>query len=212
MRRFKLLNYIFCLIFLGQLISCKKSDDLLTNHFNKSEINTIEKIIQYFDDYVISQTGNQLTIDKAYTAYLEKIKSSVEKSSDLDLFLPAIDDRIDFYETLDKNILSEIYDIRDTLTIHFRGENEPRKCYSPYSFNLNLQGKYFDFLKDLSYKNDFFKSYYETIQVAGDISPTSYSKILNEHSEIDFDNREERLIVIISLLEFGKPIYRGQIN
>jgi uncharacterized membrane protein YwaF len=72
--------------------------------------------------------------------------------------------------------------------------------------SLNLRGKYFDFLKDLSLKNDFFKSYYENIQVAGDISPTHYSKILHEHSEIDFNNREERLVVIISLWEIGKTI------
>ena len=206
MKRFRLLNYILCLVFLGQLMSCKESDDLLTKHFNKSEIKTIEKIIQYFDDYVISQTSNQLTIDKAYTTYLNKMKASIEKASDYDLFLPSIDNRIEFYRTLDKNILSEIYNIKDTLTVNFRGENGPQKVYSPYSLSLNLHGKYFDFLKDLSLKNDFFKSYYENIQVAGDISPTHYSKILHEHSEIDFNNREERLVVIISLLEIGKTI------
>jgi len=155
---------------------------------------------------VISQTSNQLTIDKAYTTYLDKMKASIEKASDYDLFLPSIDNRIEFYRTLDKNILSEIYNIKDTLTVNFRGENGPQKVYSPYSLSLNLHGKYFDFLKDLSLKNDFFKSYYENIQVAGDISPTHYSKILHEHSEIDFNNREERLVVIISLLEIGKTI------
>ena len=188
-------------------MSCKKSDDLLTTYFNKSEIKTIEKLIQYFDDYVITQTSNQLTIDKAYIAYFEKIKPSIEEATDFNMFLPSIDDRILFYKTLDKNILSEIYDIRDTLTIRSRGENEPRKVYSPYSFDLNLHGKYSDFLKELSLRNDFFKSYYETIQVAGDIAPTLYAKILHENSEIDFDNREERLVVIISLLRLGKTIY-----
>lgn len=191
-------------------MSCKNSDDLLTNYFNKSEIKTIEEIIKYFDDYVFSQTNNQLTIDKAYIAYFEKIKSSIEKASDLDQFLPTIDNRIDFYQTLDKNILSEIYDIKDTMTIRFRGDDEPRKVYSPYSFDLNLHGKYSGFLKELSLRSDFFKSYYETILVTGDIAPTLYAKILHENSEIDFDNREERLVVIISLLRLGKPIYQDK--
>jgi hypothetical protein len=151
-----------------------------------------------------------LTIDKAYTAYFEKINSSIENASDLDQFLPTIDNRIDFYKTLDKNILSEIYDIRDTLTIRFRGDKEPRKVYSPYSFDLNLHGKYYDFLKELSLRNEFFKSYYESTQFAGDIAPTLYAMILHEHSEIDFDNREERLVVIISLLRLGKPIYQDK--
>jgi len=188
-------------------MSCKKSDDLLTNHFNKSEIKTIEKIIQYFDEYVIAQTSNQLTIDKAYTAYFDKMKASIEKASDFNQFLPTIDNRIAFYKTLDKNILSEIYDIRDTLKIQFRGEDTPRIIYSPYSFDLNLYSKYYGFLKELSLRNEFFKSYYESTQVAGDISPTLYAKILHENSKIDFSQREERLVVIISLLRLGKTIY-----
>jgi hypothetical protein len=159
---------------------------------------------------VLSQTSNQLTIDKAYTAYFEKINSSIEKASDLDQFLPTIDNRIDFYQTLDRDILSEIYDIRDTLTIRFRGDNEPRKVYRPYSFDLNLHGKYYDFLKELSLRNEFFKSYYESTQVTGGIGPTLYANILHENSEIDFSQREERLVVIISFLSLGKPIYQDK--
>jgi hypothetical protein len=112
--------------------------------------------------------------------------------------------------TLDRDILSEIYDIRDTLTIRFRGDNEPRKVYSPYSFDLNLHGKYYDFLKELSLRNEFFKSYYESTQVTGGIGPTLYAKILHENSEIDFSQREERLVVIISFLSLGKPIYQDK--
>ena len=206
MKQNGLLNFLLCVVFLAQLTSCKKSDDLLTNYFNKSEIKTIEKLIQYFDDFVITQTSNQLPIDKAYIAYFEKIKPSIGQAADFNMFLPSIDERIELYKTLDKEILSEIYDIRDTVTIRFRGEDEPRKVYSPYSFDLNLHGKYADFLQELSLKNDFFKSYYEIIQVAGDIAPTLYAKILHENNKIDFDNREERLVVIISLLRLGKTI------
>jgi hypothetical protein len=191
-------------------MSCKKSDDLLTNYFNKSEIKTIEKLIQYFDDYVITQTSNQLTIDKAYIAYFEKIKPAIAQAADFSIFLPSIDDRILFYKTLDKNILSEIYNISDTLTIIFRGETEPRKVYSPYSFKLNLHGKYSDFLNELSLRNDFIKSYYEIIQLAGDITPSLYAMILHENNEIDFDNSEERLVVIISLLRLGTSIYQDK--
>ena len=210
MRQYRLLNYFFCVLFLGLLMSFKKSDDLLTNYFNESEIKTIEKIIQYFDDFVISQTTNQLPIDKAYIAYFEKMHTSIEKVSDFKMFMPSIDERIVFYNTLDKKTLSEIYVIRDTLTIRFRGENKPRKVYSPYSFDLNLHGKYSDFLKELSLRNDFFKIYYETIQVAGDIAPNLYAKILHENNKIDFDDREERLVVIITLLCLGKIIYHDK--
>ena len=208
MRKHRFLYYLFCVVFLGQLMSFRKSDDVLTKFFNQAELKTIEKIIQFYDDYVVLQTDNQLPIDKAYIAYLEKMKTSIKKADDFDKFLPLIEDRIEFYKTLDKKILSEFYDIKDTLRIRFRGENEPNIVYSPYSFDLNLNGKYYDFIKELSLRNDFFKNYYETIQVAGDIAPTIYPLIIYENNKIDFDNREERLVIIISLLRLGKTIYR----
>jgi hypothetical protein len=187
-------------------MSCKKSDDTLTKVFNKTELKTIEKIIKYYDDYVISQTDNQLSIDKAYIAFLDKKASLVKSASDFNLFLPDKNERIKFYKTLDKNVLSEIYDIRDTLTIHFRGEDEARQFYSPFSFSLNYDGKYAFFLKELSLKSEFYKNYYELIKIAGDISPVNYAMILHDYNKIDFNKKEERLVLIINLLQTGETI------
>ena len=179
---------------------------MLTKVFNKTELKTIEKIIKYYDDYVISQTDNQLSIDKAYIAFLDKNASLATSTGDFNLFLPDKNERIEFYKTLDKSVLTEIYDIRDTLTIHFRGEDEARQFYSPFSFNLNYDGKYVSFLKELSSKSEFFKNYYESIQVAGDISPVNSEMILHDYNKIDFNKKEERLVLIINLLRTGETI------
>lgn len=207
MRKYRLLNYLFCVIFLGQFMSFRKSDDKLTKVFNQTELKTIEKIIRYYDDFVISQTDNQLPIDKAYIACFEKMKTSIKEADDFDMFLPSIDERIVFYKTLEKKVLSEFYDIKDTLTFRYKGENEARNFYRPYSFTLNYDGKFVSFLKELSSKNEFFRNYYESVQAAGDISPSNYGMLLHDFNKIDFKNREERFVVIISLLRIGKTIY-----
>ena len=62
-------------------MSCKKSDDILTKVFNQTDLETIDKIIKYYDDYVISQTDNQLSIGKAYIAFFEKISPSIGQAS-----------------------------------------------------------------------------------------------------------------------------------
>jgi hypothetical protein len=187
-------------------MSCKKSDDTLTKVFNQTELKTIDEIIKYYDDYVLSQTDNQLSIDKAYIAFFEKISPLVDHAADFYKFTPDIDQQIVFYQTLDKKVLSEIFEMKDTLTIRFRGENEPRKVYRPYSFDLNLHGKYVAFLKDLSSRNDFFKNYYESIEVAGGISPVNYAMMLHDYNKIDFSKEEERLVVIIHFLQTREPI------
>ncbi|OQB80284.1 MAG: hypothetical protein BWX87_01534 [Bacteroidetes bacterium ADurb.Bin123] len=89
---------------------------------------------------------------------------------------------VKFYKSLDKNVLSEIYDIRDTLTIQFRGEDEARQFNRHFSFNLNYDGKYVSFCKELSSKSKIFKNYYESIQVGGDISPSNYAMILHDYN------------------------------
>jgi len=206
MQKYRLLNYILCLLFIGQLISCKKPNDTLSNYFTANELKTIEKIITYYDDHVISQTNTQLSIDKAYIAYFEKISPLVKEVADLNAFLPNKEEQIVFYQTLDKKVLSEIFIIKDTLTIRFKGEIESRKVYRPYSFDLNLHGKYAAFLKELSSRNVFFKNYYESIEVAGGISPVNYAMMLHDYNKIDFSKEEERLVVIINLLQTRETI------
>jgi len=191
-------------------MSFKKSDDLLSKVFNQTELKTIDKIIKYFDDYVISQTGNQFSIDKAYIAFLDKTTPLINETAGVNVLLPNRNERINFYGTLDKDALSEIYDIRDTLTIHFRGEDKARKIYSPYSFSLNFDGKYVAFLKELSLRNDFYKKYYDTVQASGDIGPSNYARILSDYKNIDFANKEERLVFIINLLRTGETIKRDK--
>src|SRR5512133_2885177 len=146
MKNYRLLIYLLCVLIPGQLISCRKSDGLLTKVFNQTELKTIDKIISYYDDYVISHTGNQLPIDKAYIAFLEKKVPMVKETGDFNILLTDRNERIKFFESIDRYVLSEIYDIRDTVNFHFCGENEARKLYSPYSFNLNYDGKYASFL------------------------------------------------------------------
>ncbi|MFA9388309.1 MAG: hypothetical protein ACERKD_00790 [Prolixibacteraceae bacterium] len=69
-----------------------------------------------------------------------------------------------------------------------------------------MNGKYVALLEELSSRNDFFKNYYELIQVARDISPASYVMVIHNYHEIDFSKEEERLIVIINLLRASGPI------
>jgi hypothetical protein len=187
-------------------MSCKKQNDLLTQVFNQTDLQTIDKIIEYYDAFVISQTSNLLSVDKAYIEFFEKNNSILKQADGIYKLRPKQDQLLDFYKTLDKNVLSEFYNIKDTLTIHFRGENNFRKVYSPFSFDLNLTGKYFDLLKELSSRNDFFKKYFENIQNAGDISPVNYAMILLDYNKIDFSKKDERLVVIINLLHARAPV------
>jgi hypothetical protein len=64
---------------------------------------------------------------------------------DITLYLPTVDEQIAFYKTVDRKVLMEIYEIKDSLTIHFRSEDVTRKISAAESGKIrcpliHLQG------------------------------------------------------------------------
>lgn len=211
MKPYQLFVYLFGVLFVAQLMSFRKSDEPLHNVFNRSELKTIEKIIGYYDNYVISATGKSLPVEKAYLAFFDQRAPLVKEPADFNLFLPGKDNRISFFQTLNKSALSEIYNIKDTLAIRLKGVDEVRKVYRPYSFSLNVEGKYMGVLKELSRTNEFFRNYYQLVETCGDIGPANYDLILRNYKKIDFSKDEERLVVIIHLLRTGETIKADEV-
>jgi hypothetical protein len=118
----------------------------------------------------------------------------------LSVLLPDKNLKNEFYATLDKEALKEIFIISDTVKYYNRLNNEWISVYQPFSFTLNNDGQYFQLLKTLSTRNDFFKSYFESVENCGDLCPTNYAAILTGFHNIDFKKKEERLVLIINLL------------
>lgn len=192
---------IVSLIIFGLLISCANNEDIIRKTFTDNESVTVNKIIEFYDDFIYSQTDKTYRIEKAYLDFLKKTIPLTIQSGDLSPLVPEKNDKLIFYRTLNRNALSEIYDITDTVVVFSRSSKEYEKIYRPFSFSLNYSGKYIDFLKKLSNRNSFFEDYYESIMVAGGISPVSFSLILTYYENIDFSRKEERLVYIITILE-----------
>ncbi len=210
MKSNKILIFLFWMLLFGLLVNHAKADDILGKVFTEKELVTIDKIIQFYDQFVLSETNHLMPIEKAYVEFFGSAKLIIKNSEDLHLLAPSRNERINFYKTLDECSLSEIFTVDDTLKVRFRGSKEEHSLYSPYSFTLNLSGKYVIFLKELSTTNHFFKAYYESIEICGDICPTNYSLILSDYKEVDFSKKEQRLVIIISFLRLQETIRNNE--
>lgn len=199
------IGFIF-LVGVTFLFSCKSPDNTLKKVFNADELITVNKIIDFYDNFVLSNTSKNLKIEDAYRQFLSKNCPLVEKSGDMSLLLPDEKEKLDFFSTLDRKALEEIYRITDTLKYYNRFKKEFVKVYQPYSFSLNTQGKYYDLLKLLAKRNEYFKEYLNSIDLAGDLSPSNYRAILHGYKNIDFSKKEERLVLIVNLLNSEKVI------
>jgi len=81
--------------------------------------------------------------------------------------------------------------------------------YSPenfYSLSINYEGEYLKYLKEKGMENDFYKSVYESIQIAGDISPSTYAYLILKHRELDFGDTDYRLWASVFILRMSDPM------
>ena len=189
------------------LLSCGVGDKNLKTVFSSNEVKNLDKLVAFFDSYVLAHTGNTKDIKQAYFRFLEENLPVVKESGDWNAILPANEERIAFYETLDREVLGEIFHIRDSVTVHYPGKAEPVTKYSPWYFTLNYEGRFVRFLEALSRENPFYKRFYEQVMTCGDICPSNYAQIMSAYAEIDFNSREQRLALIVSLLRIN-PIMK----
>jgi|GEM_PF-7123030 len=215
-----ILKVIFVLALLNILTTCHTPDPdaVLKQAFNEKEVILLNQIISHYDNYVLSKMGKNKTIKDAYREFLTENGPSAEKKGDLSIFCLVGEERIAFLETLDKDVLANLFHTSDTI-YWYANRVFIEAEYKPY-YQLNvIYHRYLDFLKILSSRNDFYSSYCENFELCGAITPTTYGDILfafdkerlkdKKYSEtFDFSRKEDRLAFIIPFLDINEMITR----
>ena len=215
-----ILKILFGFALLNLITTCNTSDPdaVLKQVFNEKEMILVNQIISNYDNYVLSKTDKNKPVKDAYQEFLKENGPLAEKKGDISVFFPTGEERVAFFETLNKDVLSDLFDIKDSIYWYSSGvfiEVE----YKPYYQLDIIYHRYLEFLKILSTRNDFYSSYYDKYEKIGDISPTIYYDILfaydNEHLEykkynetFDFSRKEDRLAFIIPFLVTNEIIIR----
>jgi len=191
------------------LVSCQSSKSVINQVFNEQEANTINKIIDYYDAYVLSFYKDSIPIDKAYKKFISFATPISENTSNF-ILLPPEYMQVPFVNSLDKNSLSELYIIRDSVKIF------DTVIKVPYDFTLNHRGKFIHkYLKKLSRRNEILKDYYRGTILAGDITPITYAMLMHDYEKFNFNNRDERFAFIAAfffkreITETEKYLYRN---
>lgn len=165
--------------------------------FNKDEIMTINRIIEFYDSIVLANTSDHSSIGNAYYQYLDSLKQSIPEFSNTKYAIPE-KIRTRFFASLNQQHLNEFYEIRDSINYVWKGEH--KTIHSTYILSLKYPGKYVDFLKILSNQNDFMKEYYENIVQNHDIGPSNFARAMELYRDLDLNNENFRFVEIINLL------------
>jgi len=124
-----------------------KNDHNVQEIFNSDEITSLDMIIKYFDSVIIKNTKNR-NIAQAYHDYFEKI-STTESLQDLNTYVGLANSngtKALIEKLKDRKVFSEIWK-------YSYGYQYKSGDTSSMQLSLNVQGKYFKFLKSIGKKN-----------------------------------------------------------
>jgi hypothetical protein len=95
----------------------------------------------------------------------------------------------------DRKVFSEIWKYSD-------GYQYKSGDTSSMQLSLNVQGKYFKFLKSIGKKNVFIKKYANSVQSVGCIAPSLVAYVMKDYNGLDFQKPVNRLIMAVHYITF----------
>ena len=199
MRKIKL-ALVFIIGFI--LISCEtkfdlKTDKHLTQVFTDSELQEIQKMINYVDNRVVKLTNNK-DIDEAYHQLLSKIDVTMQDSSK---FLVPFEEeqKYEFLQSLDTTVFNEFWTIGHVRKgVYADSVYENLDNYK--TLDISGSGRYADYLERVGEDDACYKSVKESLENAGGLTPAIVASFLNMHNELDFTIPKNRLWATVFIL------------
>lgn len=161
----------------------------LDNFFARKDIENIKLIVKKFDNHII-RNCKCTDIYEAYPKLFDSISQlrSVEELSDV--IGLSNEKKEEIFKNINKKTLSKIWKIQ---------------CSKGYTgiTKINYTGKYLEFLREMSKNNELLKKYYNSIELAGDISPSSVSFLREHEKELNIEDLNIRFVLAVHYLSIN---------
>ena len=190
----------------GQSISKQlEQDALIDKFFNRSDIESISKLIETYDNWILSKTG-ETDVDSGYHLFFGEVdncKSSKEFIDKVSLPKTKLDSIFLYFDS--KHTLPTFWELEinrkinqfDTISVSLR---------------LNSFDRYRKYLNELSNKETLIKDYIKSIDAAAGISPSLVAGLGKHHDKFDFSEIRWRLFYTIHFMTVSYQVTFHKIN
>ena len=184
------LSFCFCLLCSGQAL---QESSLLKEHFSNDEILELEKISQFFQDQI--EEGCQFEdLDSCYHQYTDRVLMTLQKKSVLDYYMS--DAEVEsLLNELDSSVFNEVFRYSMTTRHAEDGSTTQKK-----TLDINMQGKYFAFFRDLSSEKQVLVGILRAVETGGDWSPMLDIGFIEEAQLFNYNDPVDRLILAVHYL------------
>ncbi|WP_321288302.1 hypothetical protein [uncultured Sunxiuqinia sp.] len=177
------------------------NDETIKESFNSTEINDLTKIQSFFDKSIgLTENKNQENLEKVYTYFFLE-NSDIEKAANFKLSIN-FNDQKELYNQLDEKTFNDIWEISWSKKWN---SNDTIK-----HVQLNRQGKYVQFLKTFGEQDSVINNYYNSLEIAGDISPAMVADLAKNYKNYNVKDPKIRLIIAIHYLTINDQLERKE--
>jgi uncharacterized protein YozE (UPF0346 family) len=165
-------------------------NNLISEVFNESEIYDLKKIETFFINKICIK--NKKNHVKCFNKYFENI-GKAKTTGNFDLMIPFSEQK-NLYSNIKKSTFDEIWIFEEYKNEINQKENK--------KLRININGKYFKFLENLSYEYSEIKDYCEFIESNGDYSVALISESFGQLSENDIMKLKDKRMELVSIIFF----------
>lgn len=175
-----------------------KSDKLMTDSFNDSELKDLAKIVDFFENEICENfnEGDKSDIKRCYDKF--NVKDTIASSQGSHLKFIDIKLQRKMYKKIDSATLYSIW--------------RHGRCYPDtlkISENLGLRawdGKYVEFIKKVGEKEEFFKNYAESLYISNGLGPGQIFELTMFYKTFNISDIKVRLLYAIQYLTINENL------
>lgn len=177
------------------------NDKAIRAYFNENEIQNLTKIQRFFDKSIgVTDYTNEEEIIYKYSAFFE-LNSEIGMVSEIKIPF-SMRAQNDLNKQLDKSFFNDIW--------IFRELKSNTTAATVTTMELNPNGKFVKFIEKQGLQNKKFENYYNTIRVAGGITPSLVFNIAKTFNDYDIRDPQTRLLIAIHYLTINDNVNKGQ--
>ncbi|MBL1233972.1 MAG: hypothetical protein COA31_014720 [Flavobacteriales bacterium] len=199
-KKHKIISLILLSLFLtsffvikGQNFDYTHTQPNENNTYNKKELKLLGKLLSVFDEHLVT-ISREKNISNAYHLFFEELKY-IESEED---FRQKTKIGTSKHEALlDKISKNKMF---NDIWIYEYGRDIYTKDTNVVYLNLNMEGKYLEFLKNYGKSAEMIKNYHLAIETSSGISPSISLSFLQLHDKFDFNKNYNRLIWMVHFI------------
>nr|WP_321485116.1 hypothetical protein [uncultured Draconibacterium sp.] len=173
------------------------NDKAIRAYFNENEIQNLTKIQRFFDKSIgVTDYTNEEEISSKYSDFF-KLNSEIGMVSEIKIPF-SMGAQNDLNKRLDKAFFNNIWIFKELKS------NTTAAIVT--TMELNPNGKFVKFIEKQGRQNKKFENYYNTIRVAGGITPSLVFNIAKNFNDYNIRDPQTRLLIAIHYLTINDNV------